>query len=393
MDDMLYRIDYFYSAWFSNKIINKALCHYDKKIKDFLIPGQKVCKDLLDILYVSSNLIMRKEETIEEIANKYKLKINKNIIDEMIKKIATSYNDDGSFTIDNVSFKDPIDFINTLRNKFAHGYYRYFPDTNAICIKTNGDQMYIPLNFLVMFNRLVFVEINKIKNDGNYYEGIIKIKKNSLSQITTYNNLKKALSDMVYYEFIITPQDEKFKYKEYDNRIVSVLIGQICNDFNNEKDPDGSIRTLKKYCTSLGLKIDINVIPCSNLKEEEKNKLKNIYFNTPDFSGLDRAVQIQTICGWIMDIKVTPNPIDHISQGYAITQNFVEYLDYDKSYAMFAKEYPKDVFFYDKSAISTILAQFNIVYAYNAEYLYEKHLDYSKLDLSKIKYTIKNLKI
>jgi hypothetical protein len=388
MDDMLYRIDYFYNAWFSNKIINQALCNYEKKINNFLKPKQKVCKDLLDILYVSSNLIMRKEETIEEIANKYKLKVSKVLIDGMITQIASSYNEDGSFTIGDIKFNDPIGFINTLRNKFAHGRYRYFPDRNAICMKANGGEMYIPLDFLVLFNRLLFVEINKIKNDGYYYEGIIKIKKNSLDQIKNYNNFKKALSSMTYHEFIITPTNDNVKYEEYENGVISKIIGQICDDFNNEKDPSGNIRILKKYCTSLGLNLDYNITPCSNFKEEEKVKLKNMYFNTTNFNDFDRAVQVQAICGWIIDIKVIPNPIDHISQGYTITQNFVEFLDYDKSYEMFAKEHPKDVFFYDKSAISTILAQFNIVYAYNAELLYEKYLDYSKLDLSKIKYTI-----
>jgi hypothetical protein len=385
--DILDRIDFFYDTHVSNEIINKSLCLSSHKLSDIMKKGQIIRKDLLHLLYVSSNLIMRKEETIEEIANKYKLKVSRELIDGLIKMISKTYEKDGNFTIGDVHFKDPIDFINTLRNKFAHGNYKYDYDKHTVAIKANGNTFSIPLDWLVLFNRLVLVEVNKVKNDGYYQEGILKVQKNAFTKIASYNDFKRSFINLKYYQFTVTPINKKTSFEEYQNGLISEALKLVRDDFNQEKNPDGTIRQIEKWCESVGLKLEVKIIPVSCFSQEEKEKLKNIYQNTPQFNEYDVGGQLHTLCQWITDLKVNKNPIDHISQGYAVTQNYIDYAEYDKSYEMFVKQYPIDALFYDKSIISIILSQFNIVYAYNAELIFEKYLDYSKLDLSKIKYT------
>jgi hypothetical protein len=386
--DLLDRIDFFYDTHISNKIINKALCFTDKRFKELMKPKQHVKKDLLHLLYISSNFIMRKEETIEEIANMYELKVSRRLIDGLIKQIASTYEDSGNFTIGTVCFKDPIDFINTLRNKFAHGNYKYNYENYTVKIKANGGEIVIPLNWLITFNRLVLVEVNKIKNDGHYQEGILKVQKNSFTKISSYNDFKRAFTNLKYYEFTVTPINMNDSFEEYQNGLISEALKLVRDDFDQEKNPDGTIRQIEKWCESKGLKLEVRVIPVSCFSQEEKEKLKNIYHNTPLFNEYDEGGQLYTLCQWISDIKVNINSVDHISQGYTVTQNFIDYADYEKSYDMFIKKYPIDALYYDKCIISGILSQFNIVYAYNAELIFEKYLDYAKLDLSKIKYTI-----
>lgn len=388
MDDIQYRMNHFYNTYFSNKIINKALCLYNKKLEDLLKDDKPFSKDLLNLLYIVSNFIMRKEETIEEIANKYELKVNKLLIDGMIKQIADSTNDKGKFTVSGVTFDDPMNFINLLRNKFAHGAYKYVPQKGMVEIIVDDKILSIPLQWLIIFNRLVFVEVEKVKSNGHYMEGILKIGKNSFTQIKSYQDFKRSFTKMKYYEFIITPKKEDRKYDEYENGRISQLIQKVCEDFNEQVNYEGEIRTLRKYCESKDLNLQVNIIPVSNFAEPEKAKLKNMYQNSPDFNDVDAGGQVQLIGQWIMDTKLLTNTVDHVSQGYAIVQDFIDYIDYGKSYETFCKEYPKHVLYYDKCITSIFFAQFNIVYAYNAEEIYENHLDYSKLDLSKIKHTI-----
>lgn len=389
MKEVYDRTNYFYNTYYSNEVMIRSFSNVSETLENLLDSKDKIIfKDLLDLLYISSNFSMRKEETIEESLNEYKLKINNDHIDILISKIASEYNEDKSFVIDGVHFKNAIDLINTIRNKFAHGKYQYLPDECTVNMKVNGKTIHLSLEWLKVFNKLVFLEVSKLKNDGYYYEGIIKVKADNYGHIDNYQSFKKVFTKLKYYEFIVTPKVPNMVYSNYENIYIANYISNICQKFNSFDNCDKDIRDLRKYCEEHNLNLELNIIPLSNFKEEEKKKLKDAYHKVSDFDKIDTGAQLRLIAQWIIDIKHIRNTTENNSIGYSSLHDYVYYTGAGKSYLSFCKSHPNYALFYEKSYIAMLLSKFNILYAYNAEDIYDEYLDYSKLDLSSIKYSV-----
>ena len=387
--DLMYRYAHLHNTYRESVLLEFSLSENNITISDLCkkhnIDPNKDFK-LLELSLFALNAVIQKERYI---LNKKDLIMNQNLIDYFIKQIAHTTYEDGSFEICDKKFNDSVEFLNLIRNKFAHGDFKYSKDTDDIVMLVDGKDFYFPHAWLKFYNYLFLYDMDKLLTTGTCKEIIVKNYHHSWTHIDTFKAYKNLLKKMEYITFSITPKKDK-KYENLEIFNIYKFMNSILFKIQTEQNYAGEIAELKHFCDDNDLNFEYKVsnIINNDTSNEKRQKLYDIYCKNDQFNLYDDGAQSHILAQQAIEVLADYDSRAYLRLGLA---NLAEYIstinkaNMNISLADYVKINPTASLHYDKIRNIIILNKFNILFNYNMEEVYNKYLDYSLLDLSSIK--------
>ena len=346
------------------------------------------------VAFISIILLDIKEDILEDLGNS---NFKSNIFnDELIKSVNLLATKDGdNYVINNYIFKDAPTLVAVLRNKLAHGNFTLDAEHSRVIIDIEGQKVILNIDKLALFVASALKNTYLQMKKDNYTKSILisnKIyadrklplsKEKLIELITTFNKINFTLENKVGGDI------PKYILEEADALIYAYnKTGDIkyINHFNN------SYEDYKLNSTREKIKYDkqsFDYIADNVLKQTEKNNL-----------SYDAQVEVLKP---LLDKKFLKK--EKIDERMGAFKNLIlldaaykiNSIDRDKIGKYISTYYTPDTYFSinNDSLASSALAMFQALFSYSNDDLYNDSLeyennynsglDYSKLDLSKIK--------
>ncbi len=380
----------YYSGAISYTLFLQDVLHSETKNGYLLLDGNNV--DSAMIGFISNIFLAIKENIIEKNDSNFNTLILTEMLEENVSMIATK--EENGYKIDNYIFQDKETLVDELRNKIAHGNFKFDLKHNKIILCIEGNE--IKINIIKLSNFVVSSLYSYLKNyNTNEFTRSLTVNNRVLSNrvkpILNKNELISYVKKFRQKIFTIKSKDgsnvpsqyiKKFEYiincyiechdmkTFYKDRInLEKEIGQdyeiIISDkpFNNV-DYDSFVNYFLKIVKkdNLTLEEQTIMIACELERNEniENNKLNLLVNNLNNLIVLNTIKECNTV-----NINVVFNKI---------------------------LEKYGNMYFSTFTLVSSLIASFNSLFSYgkdniyrnNNEYLEKKinGLDYSQLDLS-----------
>ena len=346
------------------------------------------------VAFISIILLDIKEDILEDLGNS---NFKSNIFnDELIKSVNLLATKDGdNYVINNYRFKDAPTLVAVLRNKLAHGNFTLDAEHSRVIIDIEGQKVILNIDKLALFVasalKNTYLQMKKDSYTKNilisnkiYANRKLPLSKEKLIElITTFNKISFTLENKVGGDI------PKYILEEADASIYAYnKTGDIkyINHFNN------SYEDYKLNSTREKIKYDkqsFDYIVDNVLKQTEKNNL-----------SYDAQVEVSKP---LLDKKFLKK--EKIDERMGAFKNLIlldaaykiNSIDQNKIGKYISTYYTPDTYFSinNDSLASSALAMFQALFSYSNDDLYNDSLeyennynsglDYSKLDLSKIK--------
>lgn len=382
LKELINRYIQFKICYNQTMIIEKSFSDIYSNIKSFVNFEFNYDFNMLKCNLYLLNTVIQKEKYIQT----NEMKLNENFIDMFIGSIVEERYPDNSFRICNKKFKSGVDFLNLVRNKFAHGEFKYDSDNKDILMMVDNQDFYFPYEWLKKYNELILFYEELYRKNGNYKEIIVMYPTN-LKKINTFKEFKNGLKKIKYMEFNISLRDEK----EVTLSLLKIYneIQKLFNNLDSKKEVEKEKQIIKDICdkNNLNLSIETKYIINSDTSEEIRKKIYNIFNSYSDFTSYNRDVQFNFIAQNVIEILKQFDIRDYTTYGIAYLLNYIDEISKYKgniSFQRYSKENKNILLNFDKVRNMVIINKFNMLFNYNLEEIYNKYLDYSLFDLSKI---------
>ena len=250
----------------------------------------------------------------------------------------------------------------------------------------DNQDFYFPYEWLKKYNELILFYEELYRKNGNYKEIIVMYPTN-LKKINTFKEFKNGLKKIKYMEFNISLRDEK----EVTLSLLKIYneIQKLFNNLDSKKEVEKEKQIIKDICdkNNLNLSIETKYIINSDTSEEIRKKRYNIFNSYSDFTSYNRDVQFNFIAQNVIEILKQFDIRDYTTYGIAYLLNYIDEISKYKgniSFQRYSKENKNILLNFDKVRNMVIINKFNMLFNYNLEEIYNKYLDYSLFDLSKI---------
>lgn len=346
------------------------------------------------VSFISIILLDIKEDILEDLGNS---NFKSNIFnDELIKSVNLLATKDGdNYVINNYIFKDAPTLVAVLRNKLAHGNFTLDAEHSRVIIDIEGQKVILNIDKLALFVASALKNTYLQMKKDNYTKNILisnKIyanrklplsKEKLIELITTFNKISFTLENKVGGDIpkYILEEADALIYAYNETRDIKYI-----NHFNN------SHKDYKLNFTIEKIKYDkqsFDYIADNVLKQTEKNNLSydaqvEVLKPLLDKKFLKKEKIDERMGAFknliLLDAVYKINSIDQVKIG-----------EYISTY------YSPNTYFSinNDSLAASALAMFQALFSYSNDDLYNDNLeyennynsglDYSKLDLSKIK--------
>ncbi|MDD3452796.1 MAG: hypothetical protein PHN42_00765 [Bacilli bacterium] len=262
--------------FYDKEVIKKSYLFHQAILKSIFDPTL-ILSDILEIKnfdledtgylitnLLATNFIMNKEKVINEDNNKYEFLVDEAAVFNIISKYALKINEDRSFIIDDMTYKSSIDFVNTIRNKFAHGQTIYDPKNKKIVIIANNKKVNIDLNLILELNELLFDKFDVIKKAINEKKTFIKIPK-----ILSNDDYILLAKSCVFEKYQITSNDDN-DYNLQNNKEIINFFNNISNNLYEDKKINEFENEMIIYCNENNLKLNKEIFEFDDLTQLEK---------------------------------------------------------------------------------------------------------------------------
>ncbi|MDD3242030.1 MAG: hypothetical protein PHQ64_04615 [Bacilli bacterium] len=372
---------------------------YEKILNSLINPSEiinlKDNSNKKNIGYVISNLIatnflINKENIIEKDGKNFHLLIYEKPIIEVLKNYAEFNEEDNTFIISNVTYKNVTDLINTIRNKFAHGKTRYDENTSNIIMKSNGEILSIPIELLIKINDILFINNNTKKTKINIDTKWINTPKKLKSSLETKEDYLEFFNECTYTSYSIKKTDNTNKEVNHNEKIEEFING-IKNNINfNYREIEKLEEIIKTYCIINNLSYDKKTIFLDKNQKEMISKKIDILVKKHSNISIDNRKKI--ILTFISDELNNGKTIDYMSKCNEFILEYINYLsnnDFEGSLEKFS-HYKKGLGLEILNKIVPYLQimKFNSLYSFNVE-----NFDQSLLDFSNIEFKNEEIKL
>lgn len=214
-------IDYYKGCLAYTLFIKNTICDI-KEHRDYILNNNYI--NTATMGFISNIFLTIKEGLVEKTDNGFNILVLDQKLEENISMIANKC-DDG-YIVDNYIFKDKGTLVSELRNKIAHGNFKFDLDNNKNILNINNNEVGINIKILAAF--VVSSLGNYLKNyNTNEYKRKATVNNKVLSNKTKMINNKSELINFIkkYRRKIITLRSK-------DKTVLSFWILRFFCDFN-----------------------------------------------------------------------------------------------------------------------------------------------------------------
>lgn len=339
---------------------------------------------------ISLNLIYKKEDIIENQENlEYDSKLYDFVLDDYLAIIGVKNKDE--YKIGNFKSKHSSTIFAKIRNKLAHG--DFYVEDRKIYLNIEGEEYSVDI---VIFSKFMgsltrcYLNCNK----ENIYERNFIVDKATSSNIPfEINNIESLLKLLTI---------KSYKITSYDNEVIPINIKNLLNNYidnikrnlNNKEKVKILEDKLVKTFDELGYNISIHN---RKIKDIEKFKKIALPLVDMDYSDKEKKYSFAEMIDNIVNLNYGK---DLIWMGLYFNQQILEnmllYNEYDlkKIYNLGGIS---NICNLDELYIPSLLAKFNVLYAYPLDDIYKENnvykienerleeLDFGLLNLGNIK--------
>ncbi len=353
--------------------------------------------DKLKVMVASFMMILWKDEFIEKAKTGL---FHEDFVKRLVSTV--SIKQCNRWYIGNITFNNPNELIEFIRNKMAHG--DYLIENGRVMFQEDNRKGYIPIDYLVDFTNMLVTNIQKMQVSGkntNVYLNVAMPRVLKFSRMKTIDDIKKRLYHLKYIEVTDQPYPGKTRTMDYIN-----ILDQFSKDLiNRKKEFDG--REYEKiiehyYKKFVKNNIDVRVSQTRagqlpNMDHLAEKMLKNKFFREEK----DPLKQLNLLAYAVYE-KNDPNALKiNLTEGLIINQNILYEVSANPEKS--GKEIMRDSchsplpekFKWKRAVIAAQMVAFYIVYIYGFDRIYNaderdhidkifegKMFDFSKLDLS-----------
>lgn len=384
---------FFYKTFFEHKIVNKIFNNPEEDINSIIKEWENKSnlpfdKDLLAFEYLKLNIVMQKEHVVSNGKNDYELRVNDNVVNELISEITKNNYNGGSFNFGGYDFDDPIKFINIIRNKFAHGDYTHDESKEVLIFNVNNVGVEIDMHNLLTMALNIFY-VRDIHNVDGFFHKILVVGKSNNSRVSSYSGFKSLIKNTRIISFNVSPKINGIKLNDYEIEKIDKLTTDIAKVIRacgyNSNEHILLKKNLEYFCNEKKLNLKIGDSPLSSFEDEKIEKLKILYLNGSNiFNEYDADLQRTFVSQWLDDIIVKKEHGELTNDGLTILADFAFSIGDYKNGLDFFQNNPIFATCYDKMFICNLISHFYSMYAYDFEDVFKSYTDFSLLDLNNI---------
>lgn len=382
----------------------KANEKYMKYISSHSLNNEFISKEEINYLivgYISVSLLLFKDEYIKK--DEYKnlsTTLNSDIIEKYSKIVSTKV--DNKYKIGDITFNSPIEVIDKIRNKLAHGDYE-IKDNNVI-IEVEDSIGEIEIDKLLSLSTTIDSTWEKFQlGSENKFSYIATSIPNDNFKLNTKEDINNLLVNSRYIEIKDNPIPPAIRNEQYA-KMVNFFIDKAKRETTNGVNIEDLVKrkNIKSILDRSLINIKVKETKINNLNSS--NKIKNKLLSKLSFiSNIKVEEQLKYIGILIHSAELDTMPKKDIFHGLMLNELILKKLkeditikeqdiinDYESGYLLVLEN--------EKIQVVTTIIQFYFNYIYGLEQVLNnndnehiidivenKLFDFSKLDLSNIK--------
>lgn len=380
----------YYSGAISYTLFLQDVLHSETKNGYLLLDGNNV--DSAMIGFISNIFLAIKENIIEKNDSNFNTLILTEMLEENVSMIATK--EENGYKIDNYIFQDKETLVDELRNKIAHGNFKFDLKHNKIILCIEGNE--IKINIIKLSNFVVSSLYSYLKNyNTNEFTRSLTVNNRVLS-----NRVKPILNKNELISYVKKFRQKIFTIKSKDgSNVPSQYIKKfeyIINCYIDSNDMKTFYKDRVNLEKEMGQDYEITVID-KPFKNVDYDSFVNYFLKIVKKDNLTLEEQtIMIACELERNENIENNKLNLLVNNLnnLMILNTIKECNTVNINVVFNKILEKygNMYVSTLTLVSSLIASFNSLFSYGKDNIYRNSneylekkingLDYSQLDLS-----------